>query len=81
MKHEDAMKLELNQKMIHRRYGICIVNDILVDNAQDISIEKALAEPGEKPIDHETAWGIPEDALPEQESKNYFDPKYEDLLP
>ena len=30
MKQEDAMKLEPKQKVIHRRYGVCIVKEVLV---------------------------------------------------
>lgn len=95
MKVEDALKLEPGQKVIHRRYGVCIVKDVmkayggelfgvvvrpdnqngrdllrsdcgcdipdtLEDQPRSLSLEKAPAEPGEKPIDHLTAWGEPE---------------------
>ena len=30
MNHEDAMKLEPEQKVIHRRYGVCIVIDVMM---------------------------------------------------
>ena len=30
MKNEDAMKLEYGQKVIHRRYGVCIVRDVMI---------------------------------------------------
>jgi len=30
MKDEDAKKLEPGQKVIHRRYGVCIVKEVLV---------------------------------------------------
>lgn len=98
MKNEDALKLKPGQKVIHRRYGVCIVKDVIIteglpcgelfgvvvrpdnqngrdllredcgcdipdmleDLPRNLSIEKAPAEPGEKPIDHLTAWGTPE---------------------
>ena len=103
MKHEDAMKLEPKQKVIHRRYGVCIVKevmmaqgelfgvvvrpdnqngrdllksdcgcdspDVLEDLPRSLSIEK---RPGDKPIDHEMVWGIPEEEMPPQEPKNHF---------
>lgn len=112
MKHEDAEKLEPGQKVIHRRYGVCIVKevlktegvpcgelfgvvvrpdnqngralllqdcrcdvpDMLEDQARNLSIEKG---PGYKPIDNETAWGIPEEDMPQQETKNHFAPEEE----
>ncbi len=111
MKHEDAMKLEPKQKVIHRRYGVSIVKDVMMaqgelfgvvvrpdnqngrallrrdcgcdipdmleDQARNLSIEKAPAEPGEKPIDHLTAWGKPEEDMPPQEPKNHFAPEGE----
>jgi len=30
MKHEDAIKLKPKQKVIHRRYGVCIVKEVLM---------------------------------------------------
>jgi hypothetical protein len=30
MKQEDAMKLKPKQKVIHRRYGVCFVKEVLV---------------------------------------------------
>lgn len=109
MKDEDAMKLEPQQKVIHRRYGVCIVKEVIIslgalfgvvvrpdnqngrdllrsdcgcdipdmleDQVRNLSIEPV--EPGYKPIDHETAWGIPEENMSEQESKDYFAPKDE----
>lgn len=107
MKVKDALKLEPGQKVIHRRYGVCIVKDLMIacggelfgvvvrpdnkngralllqdcgcdvpdmveDQTRNISIEKAPAEPGEKPIDHETVWGIPKEDMPQQEDKNHF---------
>ena len=33
MKHEDAMKLKPKQKVIHRRYGVCIVKEVLLAQA------------------------------------------------
>ena len=109
MKNEDALKLEPGQKVIHRRYGVCIVKeviterlpcgelfgvmvrpdnkngralllrdsgvdvpDMLEDQIRNLSIEKAPAEPGENPIDHLTAWGTPEEDMPQSESKNHF---------
>lgn len=113
MKVEDVLKLKPGQKVIHRRYGVCIVKevmavygngelfgvvirpdnkngqalllqdcgcnvpDLLEDQTRNISIEKAPAEPGEKPIDHLTAWGVSEEDMPEQKQKDYFAPKYE----
>jgi len=106
MKNEDAMKLEAGQKVIHRRYGVCIVKevmmaqgelfgvvirpdnkngralllqdcgcdipDMLEDQTRNISSEKAPAEPGEKPVDHLTAWGTSEEDMPQPEHKNHF---------
>ena len=115
MKQEDAMKLEPGKKVIHRRYGVCIVKEVIVseglpcgelfgvvvrpdnqngrdlleadsrckipdmleDLPRNLSIEKVPAEPGYKPIDHETAWGIPEEDMPSQEPKNHFAPEGE----
>lgn len=106
MKHEDAMKLKPKQKVIHRRYGVCFVKevmisrgalfgvvitpanqngrdllrtdcgcdipDVLEDQPRSLSIEKGPAKPGEKPIDHEMVWGVPEEEMPKQEPKNHF---------
>ena len=106
MKQEDAEKLEPRQVVIHRRYGVCVVKevmmsqgelfgvvvrpdnqngrdllrsdcecdipDMLEDQPRSLSLEKGPAEPGYKPIDHETAWGISEENMPPQESKNHF---------
>ena len=106
MKQEDAMKLKPKQKVIHRRYGVCIVKEVMVSrgalfgvvitpanqNGRDLlrrdcecdvpdmlegfprnlSIEKVPAEPGEKPIDHLTAWGTSEEDMPQPEHKNHF---------
>lgn len=30
MKHEDAMKLKPKQKVIHRRYGVCFVREVMM---------------------------------------------------
>ena len=30
MKHEDAIKLKPKQKVIHRRYGVCIVKEVMI---------------------------------------------------
>ena len=113
MKFEDAMKLEPKQKVIHRRYGVCIVKEVLItggelfgvvvrpdnqngrdllrsdcgcdipdmleDQTRNLSIEKAPAEPGENPIDHLTAWGTPEEDMPQTESKNHFAPADEEV--
>jgi len=106
MKVEDALKLESGQKVIHRRYGVCIVKevmtgyggelfgvvirpdnkngralllrdsgldaDMLEDQTRNLSSEKAPPEPGEKPIDHLTAWGTSEEDMPQPEHKNHF---------
>lgn len=107
MKVEDALKLENGQKVIHRRYGVCIVKevmtgfggelfgvvvrpdnkngralllrdcgcdvpDVLEDQTRNISLEKAPAEPGEKPIDHLTAWGTSKEDMPQPGHKNHF---------
>jgi hypothetical protein len=106
MKHEDAINLRPKQKVIHRRYGVCIVKEVMIaqgelfgvvirpdnqngrdllrtdcgcdipdmleDQPRNLSIEKAPAEPGYKPIDHETAWGISEEDMPPQEPKDHF---------
>lgn len=106
MKDEDALKLKANQKVIHRRYGVCIVKEVMIaqgelfgviirpdnqngrdllrsdcgcdvpntleDRPRNLSIEKDPAEPGYKPIDHETAWGISEEDMPQQKPKNHF---------
>jgi len=111
MKYEDAVKLKPEQKVIHRRYGVCIVKevmmaqgelfgviirpdnqngrdllradcgsdipDMLEDLPKNLSIKKDTAEPGYKPIDHETAWGISEEDMPQQEPKNHFAPEGE----
>ena len=111
MKVEDALKLESGQKVIHRRYGVCIVKevmtgyggelfgvvirpdnkngralllrdsgldaDMLEDQTRNLSSEKAPPEPGEKPIDHEMVWGVPEEDMPRQEPKDYFAPEGE----
>lgn len=111
MKHEDAEKLKPEQLVIHRRYGVCVVKevmmaqgelfgvvvrpdnqngrdllrrdsgcdipDMLEDRTGNLSIEKAPAEPGEKPIDHEMCWGIPEEDMPRQEPKDHFAPEGE----
>lgn len=111
MKNEDAMELKPEQKVIHQRYGVCIVQqvlmsfgelfgvvitpanqngrdllqqdcrcevpDMLEDWPQNLSIEKDPAEPGYKPIDHETTWGISEKDMPPQEHKNHFAPEGE----
>jgi len=108
MKYEDAVKLKPEQKVIHRRYGVCIVKevmmaqgelfgvvirpdnqngrdllradcgsdipDMLEDRHRNLSIEKG---PGEKPIDHEMVWGIPEEDMPRPEPKNHFAPEGE----
>ena len=107
MKNEDALKLEPEQMVIHRRFGFCIVKEVMIaqgvlfgvvirpanqngrallrtdsecdvpdmleDQIRNLSIEKAPAKPGEKPIDLETAWGDSKDKLPKQEGKNHFD--------
>lgn len=116
MKNEDALKLEPGQKVIHRRYGVCIVKDVMIaegvpcgelfgvvirpdnkngralllrdcecgvpdmleDQTRNLSIEKAPAEPGEKPIDHLIAWGAPEEDMPQQEPQDYFTPEDEE---
>lgn len=106
MKHEDALKLESEQKVIHRRYGVCIVKEVMIeqgelfgvvirpanqngrdlllrdcgcdvpdmleDQTRNLSIEKAPAEPGEKPINHLTAWGTPKEDMAQPENKNHF---------
>ncbi|MBA7676115.1 hypothetical protein ES703_84356 [subsurface metagenome] len=106
MKNEDAEKLKPRQKVIHRRYSVCIVKevvmargelfgvvvrpdnqngrdllqrdcefdvpDVLEDRARNLSIKPV--ETGYKPIEHEMAWGIPEEDLPKQEPKNHFAP-------
>jgi len=107
MKTEDALKLKPEQKVIHRRYGVCIVKevmtacggelfgvvvrpdnkngrdllrrdcecdvpDMLEDQTRNLSIEKAPPEPGEKPIDHLTAWGTSKEDMPQPEHKNHF---------
>jgi len=106
MKVEDALKLENGQKVIHRRYGVCIVKevmtvrgelfgvvvrpdnkngralllrdcgcdvpDMLEDETRNLSSEKTPAEPGEKPIDHLTAWGESEKDMPQPGHKNHF---------
>lgn len=115
MKDEDALKLEPGQKVIHRRYGVYIVKEVIItegvpcgelfevvirpDNqngrdllrsdcgcdvpnmlenrTRNLSIEKVPAEPGEKPIDHEMVWGVPEEDMPGQEPKNHFAPEGE----
>lgn len=108
MKNQEAVKLKPNQKVIHRRYGVCVVQevvlslgelfgvivtpanqngrdllakdsgtdtaDLLEDRAGILSIEKKPDEPGYKPIDHETVWGVPEEDLPAQEPKDHFAP-------
>ncbi len=115
MKVKDALKLKPGQKVIHRRYGVCIVKevmtadgngelfgvvirpdnkngralllrdcgcdvpDMLEDRTRNLSIEKAPAEPGEKSIDHLTAWGTSEKDLHESEPKDYFAPKDEEV--
>ena len=109
MKLKDAEKLEPKQKVIHRRYGVCIVKEVVMargelfgvvvrpdnqngrdllqrdcecdvpgvleDRARNLSIEPV--EPGYKPIDHETAWGIPEGDISPQEPKDHFVPEGE----
>lgn len=106
MKNEDALKLEPEQIVTHRRYGVCIVKevmlaqgelfgvvirpanqygrdllrtdcgcdvpDMLEDQVRNLSIEKAPAKPGEKPIDLGTIWGASESEQPQQEPKNHF---------
>jgi len=113
MKNEDAMKLEPEQKVIHRRYGVCIVKEVIVsrgalfgvvvrpdnqngrdlmrsdcgcdvpdmleDYPRNLSTEKGPAKPGEKSIDQKTAWGTSAEDLPEQEPKDYFAPKDEEV--
>ena len=32
MKHEDALKLKPGRKVIHRRYGVCIVKEIITED-------------------------------------------------
>jgi len=107
MKNKDALKLEPKQKVIHRRYGVCFVKEVIVsrgalfgvvvtpanqngqdllksdcrcdvpdvleDQTRNLSIEKAPAKPGEKSIDHLTAWGSLEPEQPGQQKKDYFD--------
>lgn len=114
MKDEDAKKLKPGQKVIHRRYGVCIVKevmmaqeelfgvvvrpdnqngrdlllrdcgcdipDMLEDRVRNLSIEKDPVEPGEKPIDHEMVWGIPEEDMTKREPKNHFAPDGEGIL-
>jgi hypothetical protein len=119
MKDEDAMKLEPGQKVIHRRYGVCIVIEVIMaqgelfvfgvvvkpdnQNGQDLlrtdcrcdipdmledwimleervrnlSIEQPPAEPGEKPIDHEMVWGVPEEDMLPPKPKDHFAPEGE----
>jgi len=106
MKVEDALKLKNGQKVIHRRYGVCIVQEVMIaqgelfgvvirpanqngrdllrkdcecdipdmleDFPRNLSIEKVHAEPGEKPINHLTAWGTSEKDMPQPEHKNHF---------
>ena len=102
MKHKDAMKLEPKQKVIHRRYGVCIVKEVMIshgalfgvvvrpdnqngrdllksdcgcdvpDMLEDQPRSLAPTKPGEKPIDHEMVWGVPELDMPQQEPKNHF---------
>ena len=115
MTNKDALKLKPGQKVIHRRYGVCIVKevmtadgdgelfgvvvrpanqngrdlllqdcgcdvpDMLEDQTRNLSIEKAPAEPGEKPIDHLTAWGTSEEDMPQPEPKNHFAPADEEI--
>ena len=113
MKNENAMKLKPGQKVIHQRYGVCIVKEVLItyngelfgvvvrpanqngrdllakdcgcdvpdmleDRTRNLSIKKVPVKPGYKPIDHETAWGIPEEDMPPQEPKDHFAPADED---
>ena len=111
MKHEDAVKLTPKQKVIHRRYGVCFVRevmmaqgelfgvvvrpanqngqallrrdcgcsipDMLEDLPRNLKLEQPPGKPGEKPIDHETAWGTPEAEMPEQDPKDHFAPEGE----
>jgi len=111
MKHQDAEKLKPEQKVIHRRYGVCIVQEVVVtrgvlfgvvvrpdnqngrdllrrdcgcdipnmleDFPRNLAIEKPPKKAGEKPIDHEMVWGIPEEDMPSQETKNHFAPEGE----
>ncbi len=34
MKNEDALKLEPEQKVIHRRYGVCIVKEVMITQGE-----------------------------------------------
>ena len=34
MKNEDAQKLEAGQKVIHRRYGVCIVKEVMMSRGE-----------------------------------------------
>lgn len=112
MKHEDAEKLKPGQKVIHRRYGVCIVQELIITegvpcgelfgvvvrpdnqngrdllskdvgfNIHDLLEDRVrnlspLAEPGYQPIDHETAWGIAEEDMPESQPKDHFAPEGE----
>ena len=111
MKHEDAMKLEPEQKVIHRRYGVCIVKEVMIsrgalfgvvirpdnqngrdllrtdcgsdvpdmleDLPRNLSIKQPPVKPGENPIDHEMAWGVPKEDMPKQEPKDHFAPEGE----
>jgi len=53
----------------------CDIPDYLEDSVRRISVEN----PGYKPIDQETAWGTSAEDLPEQEQKDYFAPKDEEV--
>ena len=107
MKQEDAEKLKPKQKVIHRRYGVCIVKEVIMaqgelfgvvvrpdnqngrdllrsdtgcdipDVLEDQPRSLAPTKPGEKPIDHEMVWGVPEEEMPPQEPKNHFAPEGE----
>lgn len=114
MKNEDAMKLKPKEKVIHRRYGVCFVKevvmshegllfgvvvspankngqellmkdcgcdvpDLLEDRARSLSLEKDPVKPGDKSIDHLTAWGTPQEDMPVPELKNHFAPNDEEV--
>ena len=36
MKNEDALKLKPNQKVIHRRYGVCIVKELMIGRGGEL---------------------------------------------
>jgi len=112
MKLEDALKLEIGQKVMHVRYGECSVKEVIiadgsngelfgvaitpitetgrkllsVDSGTDIpdfleDFVRNLSSkiPGSKPIDHKTAWGVPEEDLPKQKPKDFFAPHDEEV--